>query len=58
MAESFGAEVSVVGLVVAFIAAFVSVKWMVDWISKHGLAAFAWYRFALAAVVLVWAAVA
>lgn len=55
MAESFGAEVSVAGLVVAFVAAFVSVKWMVDWISKHGLSAFAWYRFALAAVVLAWA---
>lgn len=55
MLESFGAEVSVIGLAVAFVAAFASVKWMVDWISKHGLAAFAWYRFALAAVVLGWA---
>lgn len=54
MLESFGAGVSVVGLVVAFFAAFVSVKWMVDWISKHGLAAFAWYRFALAAAVFAW----
>lgn len=56
MLESFGAGVSGIGLAVAFVAAFASVKWMVDWISKHGLSAFAWYRFALAAVVLVWAA--
>lgn len=55
MLESFGAGVSFIGLAVAFVAAFASVKWMVDWISKHGLSAFAWYRFALAAVVLIWA---
>lgn len=54
MLDSFGVGVSVVGLGVAFVAAFASVKWMVDWISKHGLSAFAWYRFALAAAVLVW----
>lgn len=54
MIESFGFGVSGLGLAVAFVAAFASVKWMVDWISKHGLSAFAWYRFALAAVVLVW----
>ena len=57
MMASFGAEVSVIGLIVAFVAAFASVKWMVNWISRHGLSAFAWYRFALAAVVLGWAAI-
>lgn len=54
MAESFGAGVSGIGLAVAFVAAFASVKWMVEWISRHGLSAFAWYRFALAAVVFAW----
>ena len=54
MLESFGASVSCVGLIVAFVAAFASVKWMVNWISKHGLSAFAWYRFALALAVLAW----
>lgn len=57
MLDSFGVGVSAIGLAVAFVAAFVSVKWMVNWISKHGLAAFAWYRFALAAVVLIWAGI-
>lgn len=54
MADSFGFGVSGIGLVVAFLTAFVSVKWMVRWISAHGLSAFAWYRFALAAAVLAW----
>ena len=52
MRDSFGFGVSAVGLGVAFVAAFASVKWMVEWISRHGLSAFAWYRFALAAAVL------
>lgn len=52
MRDSFGLGVSAVGLGVAFVAAFASVKWMVEWISRHGLSAFAWYRFALAAAVL------
>lgn len=54
MLASFGAGVSAIGLAVAFVAAFASVKWMVEWISRHGLSAFAWYRFALAAGVLAW----
>lgn len=54
MAESFGLGVSGIGLAVAFVAAFISVKWMVNWIVRHGLSAFSWYRFALAAVVCVW----
>ena len=54
MLASFGAGVSALGLAVAFVAAFASVKWMVEWISRHGLSAFAWYRFALAACVLAW----
>ena len=54
MLDSFGAGVSAIGLAVAFVAAFASVKWMVEWISRHGLSAFAWYRFALAACVLAW----
>lgn len=54
MMDSFGAGVSGIGLAVAFVAAFASVKWMVGWISRHGLSAFAWYRFALAGAVFVW----
>lgn len=54
MRETFGVGVSAVGLAVAFVCAFASVKWLVEWISRHGLSAFAWYRFALAIVVFTW----
>ena len=40
------------GILVAFISAGLAVKWLVGYLSKHGLALFAWYRFALAALVL------
>lgn len=45
-----------VGLVVAFIFAALSIKWLVGWLSRHGLAIFAWYRFVLAVLVLVFLA--
>ncbi|WP_309399160.1 undecaprenyl-diphosphate phosphatase [Cerasicoccus maritimus] len=41
------------GIVVAWISAMFAVKWLVSYLAKHGLALFAWYRLALAALVLV-----
>lgn len=43
-----------IGLVVSFISAFVAVKWLLQFVSNHTLIVFAWYRLALAAIVL-WA---
>ncbi|WP_269540206.1 undecaprenyl-diphosphate phosphatase [Cerasicoccus fimbriatus] len=40
------------GIVVAWISAMLAVKWLVNYLSKHGLGLFAWYRIVLAIVVL------
>jgi undecaprenyl-diphosphatase len=42
-----------IGLVVAFLAAVVSVRWMVTYLQRHTLAIFGWYRIGIAAVALV-----
>ncbi len=40
----------IVGVIVSFIAAALAIKWLVAYLSKHGLALFGWYRIALAIV--------
>lgn len=42
-----------VGFVVAALAAFAAVKWMVAYLERHGLAVFGWYRVGLALLVAV-----
>ena len=43
----------IVGIVVSFITAALAIKWLVAYLSKHGLALFGWYRIALAIVFAV-----
>lgn len=44
--DNFGIAMPILATVVAGIAAFVSVKFMLDWLQKKGLAIFGWYRIA------------
>lgn len=46
--EAFGWGTPLLGCLIAAIAAAASVKWMVSFLNKHGLAAFGYYRIAIA----------
>jgi undecaprenyl-diphosphatase len=48
----FGWTAPVVGLVVAAVAAFAAVRWMIDYLQTRSLAVFGWYRIGAAAVVV------
>lgn len=50
MIAVFGWENILLGCVVAAVTAALAVKFLVGWLSKHGMALFAYYRLALAAV--------
>ena len=42
---------AIVGIITAFIAAAIAIKWLVAYLSTHGLALFGWYRIAIALLV-------
>lgn len=42
-----------VGLVAAFVSAFVCVRWLIRYIATHDFTVFAWYRIAFGAIVLI-----
>lgn len=48
MLQTFDHTALLIGVAVAFVAAVVSVKWMVSYLSRHGLEIFGHYRVALA----------
>lgn len=41
-----------IGVIVATVSAFLAIKWLVSFLSRHGLEPFGWYRLALAAVLV------
>ncbi|HOZ58660.1 MAG TPA: undecaprenyl-diphosphate phosphatase [Nakamurella multipartita] len=48
-----GIVLTLVGTAVAFVVAYVTVAWMLRFVSRHTIRVFVWYRFALAAVLIV-----
>ncbi|MDO9042038.1 MAG: undecaprenyl-diphosphate phosphatase [Desulfocapsaceae bacterium] len=50
---SFGLTGPLLGFFCAFVSAWISVKWMVGFLQRRGLALFGWYRIVLALVVAV-----
>ena len=50
MIDTFGWFTPLVGLVAAFLAAAVSIKWMVGYLQRHDLSIFGWYRIVVAVV--------
>jgi undecaprenyl-diphosphatase len=50
MVEQFGAGTLVIGFVAAFLAAVVAIRWMVDYLNRHSLAIFGWYRLVIAGI--------
>ncbi len=52
MIDTFGIAIPLLGLVVAFAAAAVSIKWMVGYLRRHDLAIFGWYRLGVAALAI------
>jgi undecaprenyl-diphosphatase len=56
MLQTFDAAPIAIGLIFAFIAAVISVKWMVSYLNRHGLAVFGYYRVFIALVASFWLA--
>lgn len=53
MLQALPAGPVLIGCIVAFISAALAVKWLVGYLSRHGLGIFAWYRLLLAATILL-----
>jgi undecaprenyl-diphosphatase len=51
MFSAYGVANPLIGLVVAFLAAMVAIKWMITYLERHQLDIFGYYRIAIAAVV-------
>jgi undecaprenyl-diphosphatase len=52
MVDTLGIAVPLLGMVVAFAAAVVSIRWMVTYLSRHDLSIFGWYRIGVALIVI------
>jgi undecaprenyl-diphosphatase len=43
-----------IGFVMAFLSALLVVRWLVEFVGRHGFAPFAWYRIAVGSLALIW----
>jgi len=50
--DTFGVTDPLIGFAVAFVAALIAVRWLVAYVSRHGIAIFGWYRIAVAVIAL------
>jgi undecaprenyl-diphosphatase len=50
--QQFGLATPLVGAVFAFLAAVVSIRWLISYLRRHDLSIFAWYRFGVAALTI------
>ena len=53
MIDAFGIAAPLIGLVSAFVAAVIAIRWMVHYLERHDLSIFGWYRLGVAALVAV-----
>ncbi len=53
MVQEIGWGPMLVGTLVSWLSAIIAVKWMVNYLKKHGLSIFGWYRIAAAIVMLL-----
>lgn len=53
LVDLYGWVTPLIGLIVAFVSAVVSIKWMVSWLQRRGLDVFGWYRIAIGAITTV-----
>jgi undecaprenyl-diphosphatase len=53
LTDAFGWWIPLLGCLIAAVSAALAVKWMVNYLGKHGLALFGYYRIVLAAVLAV-----
>jgi undecaprenyl-diphosphatase len=51
--DTYGLLNPLIGFVVAFVAAVIAVRWLVSYLSRHGLELFGWYRIVVAAIAIV-----